>query len=277
MHAPPALPAFPWLAQPLELNSRSVVETTRRTQLHRIRATLADGEVTTVHVAVHERARTRLRVQRLPGLTQLERWCADTGTAEAIVGGFYLRDGSTAATGGTPLGELWVEGERLASAAFSRPWDATRACVFAHRDDIRLARRDDLPAVPAGHLLQAGPLLVRDGAVVTGDDEGFSAGAHQFDSDITDGRHPRAALGLDDSRLIAAVCDGRAASDCGLTISELADLMLALGCEQALNLDGGGSTTLVSGRRLVNAPRETHGISIAGGRAIATACVFEAA
>ena len=58
---------------------------------------------------------------------------------------------------------------------------------------------------PRGDLLQAGPLLVRDGAsVVTGgDDEGFTAGAHQFDSDISDGRHPRCAPALCDRRLLA--------------------------------------------------------------------------
>ena len=47
--------------------------------------------------------------------------------------------------------------------------------------------------------MHAGPLLVRDGAVVfdpSEDREGFSAGAGQFDSDITEGRHPRAALGI---------------------------------------------------------------------------------
>ena len=56
-----------------------------------------------------------------------------------------------------------------------------------------------LPAAPRGDLLQAGPLLVRGGAPVfrrAEDREGFSAGEAQFDSDITDGRYPRAALGL---------------------------------------------------------------------------------
>ena len=61
---------------------------------------------------------------------------------------------------------------------------------------VAIGRRSDLAVSPAGDLLQAGPLLVRGGAVVHGDAEGFSAGSHQFDSDITAGRHPRAAIGL---------------------------------------------------------------------------------
>ena len=39
--------------------------------------------------------------------------------------------------------------------------------------------------------------------------KGFSAGAGQFDSDITDGRYPRAALGSSSDSLVALACDGR--------------------------------------------------------------------
>jgi hypothetical protein len=62
---------------------------------------------------------------------------------------------------------------------------------------VRLAPRAELAAEPAGDLVQAGPLLVRDGrSVIDADDrEGFAAGAEQFDSDITAARHPRCALG----------------------------------------------------------------------------------
>ena len=40
--------------------------------------------------------------------------------------------------------------------------------------------------------------------------------------------------------------------------------MAALGAVQAMNLDGGGSTSLVCGGRLRNVPREAHGIALAG-------------
>jgi exopolysaccharide biosynthesis protein len=140
--------------------------------------------------------------------------------------------------------------------------------------DVRIARRDELPTDPPGDLLQAGPLLVREGRVVTGDEEGFSAAAGQFDSDITDGRHPRAALGCDGDRLIAFACDGRAEDEAGLTLVELAETMVGLGARAALNLDGGGSTSLVWDGRLRNTPREARDVLIPGGRAIATALIF---
>ena len=44
--------------------------------------------------------------------------------------------------------------------------------------------------------------------------------------------------------------------------------MAALGAVQAMNLDGGGSTSLVCGGRLRNVPRESHGITLPGGRAV---------
>ena len=78
--------------------------------------------------------------------------------------------------------------------------------------------------------------MVQDGV----DPEGFSAGSAQFDSDITDGRHPRAALGVADGIALSVTCDGRSAADAGLTLGELAELMAALGAQQAINLDGGG-------------------------------------
>ena len=55
---------------------------------------------------------------------------------------------------------------------------------------------------------------------------------------------------------------------------ELAEAMAGLGCESAINLDGGGSTTLVYGGAIANVPREEHGLSLVGGRAVATALRF---
>jgi hypothetical protein len=188
--------------------------------------------------------------------------------SDALVGGFYVRGA------GVPLGELRLDGVAQPFVPVTHPWGERRACVSVVEEMVRIARRDDLPANPRGDLLQAGPLLVRDGRAVGGDEEGFSATADQFDSDITVGRHPRAALGFDGERLIAFACDGRADDEAGLTLDELAQTMVRLGAREALNLDGGGSTSLVCGGRLRNRPREAHEVAVPGGREIATALVF---
>ena len=231
---------------------------------------LRDGARTTLYVASHPLARTSVRVVRMPQPTPLAAWCAATGTPEALVGGFFLRPH------GSPLGELRQAGVLRRHVPFDAPWGDRRACVHVAADEMHIARRDELPETPEGDLLQAGPLLVHRGRVACAEDvEGFSAGQRQFDSDITDGRYPRAALAVARrGRLLAVACDGRADDEAGLTMVELAEALIALGAVQALNLDGGGSTSLVAGGQLCNVPREDHGVTLAGGRPISTALTF---
>jgi hypothetical protein len=225
-----------------------------------------------VHVATHHPVRTVVRVVRFAQPTPLEEWCAAHGVAEAIVGGFFVR-----ATG-LPLGELRTSGIARETVPFEAPWDARRACVHAVAGRVTIAPRPALPAEPRGDLLQAGPLLVAHGRpCVDGDAEGFSAGAGQFDSDITVGRYPRAALARTRrGRLLAVAADGRSDDDVGLTLAELADALVALGAHHALNLDGGGSTSLVCGGRLRNRPCESRGVELPGGRPVTTALTFTA-
>ena len=235
---------------------------------HRLR--LSDGGLTTLHVAAYDRAATSVRVASLGTPRRLVDWCRDAGVSEAIVGGFFVRPD------GAPLGEVRIGGRALPTLPFEDGWGDIRACVGVNGDGLRLARRPDFGPEPAGDLLQAGPLLVAGGrAVSDGDTEGFSAGSGQFDSDITAGRYPRAALALTTDRILAVACEGRAEHEAGLTLVELANALVELGAHDAINLDGGGSTSLVSDVALVNRPREEHGIELAGGRPVATALVFE--
>jgi Phosphodiester glycosidase len=242
----------------------------RPRHLRRLRLELADGAVTTIHVAAHDLRRVVPRVVRFAHPTPLERWCHEHRVVEAIVGGFFARPG------GLPLGELRTSGIARPAVPFDAPWNEVRACLHVAGDEVTLARRDELAPDPPGDLLQAGPLLVRDGTpCVDGDAEGFSAGQGQFDSDITAGRYPRAALALTGGRrLLAVACDGRADDEAGLTLGELSEALVALGARSAINLDGGGSTSLVCAGRLRNVPREEHGVALAGGRPVSTAIVF---
>jgi exopolysaccharide biosynthesis protein len=60
--------------------------------------------------------------------------------------------------------------------------------------------------------------------------------------------------------LVLVTVDGRQPrKSVGLTLEELAQLMIELGCREALNLDGGGSTTLVIRNRVVNSPSDQSG------------------
>ena len=183
-------------------------------------------------------------------------WCRENGVDEAIVGGFFQRDPYR------PLGELWIDGRPIEHEPVAAPYAARRGAVVIDDGDVRLVERGAAGARPLGDLVQAGPLLVADGKIVfdaEDDREGFSAGAGQFDSDITDGRYPRAALGVSTESRVAVACDGRRSNvDGGLSMLELAEVMVELGAESAINLDGGGSTTLVHRGHLLNRPYSTQ-------------------
>jgi len=240
------------------------------------RHVLDDGDVTTVYAVRHRRTAVRVRVVHFPRPQRLDVWCRAQGVEEAVVGGFFVRDPYR------PLGELWVGGAPARCEPVPAPWGARRGCVVVGPDgDARVVGRDAAPPEPAGDLLQAGPLLVGGGRVVFDPDtdrEGFSAGSGQFDSDITRGRYPRAALGVSDDALVAVACDGRRSNvDGGLSMLELADVMVELGCESAINLDGGGSTTLVHRGHLLNRPYSTQDQPAPASRRVVSALTFEPA
>ncbi len=72
-------------------------------------------------------------------------------------------------------------------------------------------------------------------------------------------RHPRTALGWSDTQFVLAVVDGRQESlSVGMTYPELASLMSELGCSHAMNLDGGGSSTLWLDGHIMNSPSDGH-------------------
>ena len=75
---------------------------------------------------------------------------------------------------------------------------------------------------------------------------------------FTHAPHPRTAVGLskDRRRLLLVVADGRREGVPGLTLPGLATLMVELGACTALNLDGGGSSAMWLGDRLVNRPSD---------------------
>lgn len=98
-------------------------------------------------------------------------------------------------------------------------------------------------------------ILVKDGRIP----EKFS-----FDTPHISKKQPRTVIGSskDGKELILATVDGRQDSSIGMTQTETAQLMLQLGAHNALNLDGGGSTTMVArplgtgDLKIVNSPSE---------------------
>lgn len=113
------------------------------------------------------------------------------------------------------------------------------------------------------HAMSSGPLLIFGGRILPAQNTKFSLN-----------RHPRTAVGLtEQGKLLLLTVDGRHARAQGLSIPELAKLMHALGCVHALNLDGGGSTTMwLNGfphQGVVNYPSDNKQFDHEGARAVA--------
>ena len=97
--------------------------------------------------------------------------------------------------------------------------------------------------------MHAGPILINKGLqMVTTEEEIF------FNTPV-DGIQPRSAMGLKkNGDVIFMVVDGRQIDSRGVYLKELAMLMAQFDCEQALNLDGGGSSALIINGKLINKP-----------------------
>ncbi len=107
----------------------------------------------------------------------------------------------------------------------------------------------------AESIVGGGPLLLRDGQRLE-EPEKESISRVFFRA-----RHPRTAVGVRaDGTLLFVTVDGRQPGESvGMSIPELIDLMTELGCVSAVNLDGGGSTTMVIEGEIVNTPTDADG------------------
>lgn len=120
--------------------------------------------------------------------------------------------------------------------------------------------------------------------VVSGHPSLITAGARRDNNgdSLCTARHPRTALGLsaDHRTLFVMVVDGRATGRAGMTCDEMIAMFTELGAADALNLDGGGSSTMwLQGPGVVNYPSDgsqrvvaNHLAILAGGGGAAPHC-----
>ena len=105
------------------------------------------------------------------------------------------------------------------------------------------------------HIIGGGPYLVKNSEVYVDMTEQKLASIG--------GRNPRSAIGYTaDNNLILVTVDGREESSVGMTLFELANFMKSIGCYNAMNLDGGGSTVMYINGRVVNSPNVKGGIAL---------------
>ena len=100
-----------------------------------------------------------------------------------------------------------------------------------------------------------GPVLVQNNKVQISNNE-----ERKFAGNAINDRHPRTAIGYtNDNKLIIIVAEGRSETASGLTLTQEAKILVDLGCEEALNLDGGGSTCMLVNGKQTNKPSDKEG------------------
>jgi phosphodiester glycosidase/sporulation related protein len=115
---------------------------------------------------------------------------------------------------------------------------------------------------PDTTVVNGGPLLVRHGRErITQRQDGFvHAGDPSFAYGFVIKRNPRTFAGVDArGRTVLVTVDGRSTSDLGLSIPEEADVSRSLGLVDAVNLDGGGSTTMTLHGQVITHPSDATG------------------
>ncbi|WP_326644168.1 phosphodiester glycosidase family protein [Nonomuraea fuscirosea] len=149
-----------------------------------------------------------------------------TSVAEVVlVDGVVTEVRSSAGTGPVPAGTTILLGRDAGAAALS-------ALRTGDRVDVRYR-----PKPSAGGEVKAAVggnwVLVKDGVVQNSADQAA---------------HPRTAVGFsaDGRKMYLLTVDGRQADSRGVTLNELAAMMADLGAANALNLDGGGSSTMLA-------------------------------
>lgn len=106
----------------------------------------------------------------------------------------------------------------------------------------------------ATSIVGGGPQLIRNGRVeITNAQEKIPPA---FVNDL----HPRTAIAkLKSGHVLLVTVDGRQTASIGMSLNMLAELLVEFGAVEAINLDGGGSTTMVIRNKLVNKPSDATG------------------
>ncbi|MDR2125762.1 MAG: phosphodiester glycosidase family protein [Prevotellaceae bacterium] len=113
------------------------------------------------------------------------------------------------------------------------------AALVINRHDVQILERDTLDSnwennLNCENVIVAGPLIMKNGIPAVLQKNAFN-----------ENRHPRTLVAIKtNGNVLLIVVDGRNANAAGMSISELYILSKALGCNDAMNFDGGGSSAM---------------------------------
>jgi len=118
------------------------------------------------------------------------------------------------------------------------------------------------------NVIESGPLLLLRGQRQPLKDNAFNMN-----------RHPRTCVCITEDEILLLTADGRSGEAYGLSLVELTEILLALGCKDALNFDGGGSTTMyirdAGETGVVNMPCDNKTFDHGGERKVCNALIIK--
>jgi exopolysaccharide biosynthesis protein len=198
-------------------------------------------------------------------LSQTSRLAKRNQAIAAINGSFFNREG------GNPIPFLKIDGNVISEGVARRDLYIDKGGVaIAENGEFKIIKKPQTgwKRVNYPTVMSSGPLLIYRGKVESFGNDPFH-----------ENRHPRTAVALtNDNRLYLVTIDGRSFQSYGMTIRELAEFLKQLGAIRALNLDGGGSTTMwidtTSRTGVVNYPSDNLEFDHAGERPISNALLI---
>ncbi|GIH80677.1 hypothetical protein Plo01_71060 [Planobispora longispora] len=215
---------------------------------------------TTVTAISSDGARIEVKgVNRAAGAEELVLYTEEFGAKTAADGGTEIvvdAQGrivtARAAGGAVPRGHYVLHGTgAMAEWLYEHAWETWTMKLDTRVADLRTRRA--VPLTPDTYVMGGGVGLVRNGRVR------ITAGADGHASvNMMLRRHPRTMVGVTRSGgLILVTVDGRNPGvSVGASMVEAAQLMRWLGAKQAINFDGGGSTAMVVGHKVINRPSD---------------------
>ncbi len=176
--------------------------------------------------------------------------CLDTELVYSMVGRAIPADGLIVSIGNEVKGESEVLRKRILELVQSRK--ARKNIQIRH---VILLDGAQYSTDKSIDLTNGVSRLIKNGKIDITWEEEKAGRAFVFN------RHPRTAVAkMNDGKFLMVTVDGRQPGvSVGMTLLELANYLLALGAVDAMNLDGGGSTTMVLNGKVVNKPSDPNG------------------
>lgn len=190
------------------------------------------------------------------GMKLTSDFARENRAAVAVNGGFF----NTKIGGAVDF--IKIDGTVINVSSNKHP--RSNAYLVFDKKSVKIIPRtqDSIRDRSADNVLLSGPLLLSDSEFAALDDSKFN-----------DNKHPRTAVALRGNTLIFITIDGRNAMSHGVSLPELSKFLKWYGCEDAMNLDGGGSTTMyVKGQPdngVVNYPSDNKKFDHQGERPVA--------